>query len=84
MIEMQWVKLITHSTDYAAQNHRYEHAANVGGFACVLQYRDVIEHNADGSAKTATYWQDVAIGQSMEEGGRDEPNHRPQKNTECF
>lgn len=61
MIEMQWVKLIADSADYAAQNHRYEHAANVGGFACVLQFRDVVERYENGMAKTATAWQDVEV-----------------------
>jgi hypothetical protein len=61
MIEMRWTRLITDSQDYVAQNHRYQHAANVGGFACVLQFRDVIQRRENGDCEIATDWKDVEI-----------------------
>lgn len=69
MIEMRWVKLATDYPMFEANIPRFEYATNLGGFACVLQFRESktapVGSSIDGgtqyNAQAFTDWKDVEV-----------------------
>jgi hypothetical protein len=61
MIEMQWVKVDFGNGGITTE--QLKKYANVGGYPCVLQFREVFK-DLYSKFETATEWQDVKIGES--------------------